>query len=99
MGWRKKEIARATDKKQKRQIALKEKHIFYSRGEKMRNLEATKVKKCGSEKKKKQTGTHTIFPLLAKSAACAKLFFANSIDLFAVLVAVAVQHYTILFFV
>ena len=65
----------------------------------MRNLEATKVKKCGSEKKKKQTGTHTIFPLLAKSAACAKLFFANSIDLFAVLVAVAVQHYTILFFV
>ena len=56
----------------------------------MRNLEAIKVKKCGSEKKKKKTGTHTIFPLLAKSAACAKLFFANSIDFFAVLVAVAV---------
>ena len=55
----------------------------------MRNLEATKVKKCGSEKKKAD-GTHTIFPLLAKSAACAKLFFANSIDFFAVLVAVAV---------
>ena len=46
----------------------------------MRNLEATKVKKGGSEKKKKQTGTHTIFPLLEKSAACAKLFSANSID-------------------
>lgn len=55
----------------------------------MRNLEATKVKKCSSEKKK-QTGTHTIFPLLAKSAVCTKLFFANSIDFFAVLVAVAV---------
>ena len=55
----------------------------------MRNLEAIKVKKCGSEKKK-ETGTHTIFPLLAKSAACAKLFFANSIDFFAVLVAVTV---------
>ena len=55
----------------------------------MRNLEATKVKKGGSEKKKKQTGTHTIFPLLAKSA-CAKLFFANFIDFFAVLVAVTV---------
>ena len=63
--------------------------MFYSGGEKMRNLEATKVKKCSSEKKK-QTGTHTIFPLLAKSAVCTKLFFANSIDFFAVLVAVAV---------
>ena len=47
----------------------------------MRNLEAIKVKKCGSEKKK-ETGTHTIFPLLAKSAVCAKLFFTNSIDFF-----------------
>ena len=42
------------------------------------------------KKKEKKTGTHTIFPLLAKSAACAKLFFANSIDFFAVPVAVAV---------
>ena len=29
VGWRKKEIASARDKKQKRQIALKEKHIYF----------------------------------------------------------------------
>ena len=40
----------------------------------MRNLEAIKVKKCGSEKKK-ETGTHTIFSLLAKSAVCVLLIF------------------------
>ena len=29
VGWGKKEIARARDKKQKRQIALKEKHVYF----------------------------------------------------------------------
>ena len=88
VGWGKKEIARVRDKKQETNCVERKTRIFYSGGEKMRNLEATKVKKCGSEKKSRQG--HTIFPLLAKSAACAKLFFANSTDFFAVLVAVAV---------
>ena len=74
VGWGKKEIARARDKKQKRNCVERKTHIFYSGGEKMRNLEAIKVKKCGSEKKKTNRDIYNISPISKECCMCKVVF-------------------------